>query len=629
MTYPKKTSIQLVSFIAYVVFYLLNPTFLRSTSAEEPPLTLQSDTPLILVTANRTPTESSEIGSSATVITQETIERKKHRSVLEVLRAVPGLEVSQIGGPGRTTGVLMRGNESDHTLVLIDGVRVNDNTSGQFDFANLKTDNIERIEIIRGPQSVLYGAEAIGGVIHIITKTGRKGVHASASAEGGSHGTQGYRASVDFGNDIARNSTSLSYLRTDGISAAASNRGNEEEDFYDSINFSSRSSLFFLEDGQADLSVGYTSSTTELDGFDFETGPVDDPNAEQDTDTLTASLSVEKPLNDWLTPRIEVGFFDNDTQGKDPDTSFNNFTIDSQTLTTTAQVDLFPEFLGGPTSLGYVFESREGVNPGNYDETREVNSLFLQKRFSVDEWIFLTTGVRYDEDSEFGSEVTYRATMAVLLKDSGSRVHSSYGTGFKPPSFNELYFPNFGNPDLDAETSWGYDVGIEQVLLEDLAALDVTFFHNNVDDLISFDSTTFLAANIDEAEALGVESVLSLEPLEILIADLSYTYTDSENKETGAILPRRPRHRASIDLHFALDERSDITFSGLLVNSRRDSDGVRMDNYQRFDLTAGYRLSEHLKPYVRIENLFDESYEEIPGYGTLGFSVFAGIQGTL
>ncbi len=597
--------------------------------AEGSPNSLEDSSPIIVVTANRIPTERNEIGSSATVVSRETIERKKHKTVLEVLRNVPGLEVSQIGGPGRTTGVLIRGNESDHTLVLIDGVRVNDNTSGQFDFANLKTDNIERIEIIRGPQSVLYGAEAVGGVIQIFTKTGRKGVHASASAEAGSHGTQGYSATVELGTEVARNSTTISYLRTDGISAATSSRGNQEEDFYDSLNFSSRNSLFFLEDGQADIVVGFSSSTTELDGFDFELGPVDDPNAEQDTDSLNASLRVQKPLTEWITPRIEIGFFDNDTRGSDPDTPFNNFTIDSQTLSTTTQADLFPEFLGGPTTLGYVFESREGVNTGNYDETREVHSTFLQKRFSFDEWLFLTTGVRYDNDSEFGEEVTYRTTLAVLLEESGSRVHTSYGTGFKPPSFNELYFPDFGNPELDAETSWGYDIGLEQALVPEVASFDITFFHNKVDDLIAFDSSTFTAANIDEAESLGVETEVRIQPLEMLETNFNYTYTDSEDKKTGAVLARRPRHRASADVVVRVGELSDVTLSGLLVNSRRDSDGAQMDDYHRFDLTGRYLFNEHIRPYVRIENLFDETYEEIPGYGTLGFSVYAGVQGVL
>ena len=582
----------------------------------------------IVITANRYPTTIDQVGSSISLIDQEKIEKKNQATVLEVLRTTPGLEVVQVGGVGRTASIFIRGADSDHTLVLIDGVRVNDNTTGQFDFANLKAENIERIEILRGPQSVLYGSEAIGGLINIITKTGAQGLHASSSAEGGSHGTQHYKGNLSWASKQVHTSTTLSYLRTDGISAAAANRGNTEKDAHDNFSVSNRSGLGFLDNGKADLSLRYSSATTEVDGFSFGIGAVDDPNFEQDTNSLSASFTLSKNLTDSIIPNIELGFTDIDLKGSDPDTDFNNFDIDDQTQSFTSKVDFLMPW-DGVISLGYSFEYRASENKDNFDEKRDINSFFVLKQYSWNDKLFLTGGVRSDKDSDFGEEVTYRITSAYLLKETGTRLHASYGTGFKSPSFNELFFPNFGNPNLDAETSWAYDIGVEQTLANGKAVADISFFLNSIDNLISFDSTTFLAENIEEAEIKGVESTLSLALADWLDSSLAYTYTDSENKTVGGILARRPRHRGALELFAAPIENLETSLSFVLVNSRRESDRSKMDNYEIVNIAASYAASKHIKPFLRIDNVFDESYEEVNGFGTAGFSVYAGIEGGL
>lgn len=598
--------------LAGIAAFVLLPEFVIAEQTE------------IIITANRYPTSIEQVGSSVSVINKEEI--KRHDTVLEALRTrVPGLEVSQIGGQGRTTSVFIRGAESDHTLVLIDGIRANDNTTDQFDFANLKSENIERIEVLRGPQSVLYGSSAIGGVINIITNRASVGSSKSVSLEAGSHGTQHYKGNVSWGSENISTSNTVSYFDTDGISAAASDRGNPEDDSYENISLSSRNDLSFSGDGKASLSLRYSDAETELDGFDFLVGAVDDPNFVQETDSLSAALLVSKPINDYLTPSVELGFSEQDLKGIDPDTVFNNFDIESQTLSVVSKLDLEPSW-GGVLTLGHSYEDREGRNVGSFDERRDVNSFFLQKQYSWNERVFLTAGLRHDDDSDFGNETTYRTTLAVLCNETGTRFHASYGTGFKAPSFNELFFPGFGNPDLDAETSWGYDVGIEKSFANSSAVLDVTYFQSKVDDLIAFDVNTFLAENIAEAESKGIETTLDFNLLDWLSANVAYTYTKSEDRSTGAILPRRPRHRGSFNLLANPIEDFETTLSFLLVNSRRDSNGAKMDNYERVDLTFSYLLSDNLKPFVRIENLFDEDYEEIPGYGTLGFSAYAGIQ---
>lgn len=582
------------------------------------------ETTPIVVTANLSETALDEVGSSLSQIDENEIQIKRKASVLELLRSVPGVSVTQSGGRGRVSAVFIRGAESDHTLVLIDGVRANDANVGGYDFADLNTLNIERIEIVRGPQSVLYGSDAIGGVINIITKKADEGTHASASASLGSHTTQEYRASGSFSDEDFDTSTSVAYYDTEGVSAASERAGNTERDAYDNFTASTRTGMNFLSDGRADLTVRYIKGETELDGFEFGVGPVDAANYTQRRDTLTGSLSASKPVGKWLTPRVELGIFDEDLQGRDPDSDFNNFDIKQRTGSATAAVDIDP-IEANTLTVGYTFEHRKGENFGVFDETRRVNSFFIEDQLRWEEIVTLTAGLRYDDDSDFGSETTYRATASVRPPETGLRFHGSIGTGFKAPTFNELYFPDFGNPELEAETSFGWDAGVSASLFDKLDA-DVTFFRTDIDDLITFDSTTFLAENIASASIHGIEASLSAEICEGLRSSAQYTWTDSENDETGAQLARRPKHSGSVDLFFEPIENLRGSISFLMVRDRIDSDGTDMDNYERVDASVEYTLLEYVTPFVRVENMFDEDYEEINGFTTPGFEIFGGVE---
>lgn len=562
------------------------------------------------------------MGSAITKIDAEELQKKKQPSVLEVLRTVPGVAVVQSGGRGRQTSVFIRGGKSDHTLVLIDGVRVNSVNTGQYDFADLKTENIERIEILRGPQSVLYGSEAIGGVISIFTKQGEGEAKSTLSAEGGSNATQQYTGTISYGGEQFRSSSSVSFFDTDGFSTAS--RGTEE-DGYSNVNVATQNGVNFLDDGRADFVFRYTRGDVDLDGFEFGIGPVDDLNAEQTRDTYIGSVKVSKPFSDKVTPSIQFGYVDESLEGEDPDTEFNNFDIKSELFSITPTLEIAP-IESNTITLGYEFETRSGSTSESLDETRDFNSFFLQDQHSFDDWLFLTGGVRYDDDSEFGGETTYRVSFAALSEDTGSRLHASYGTGFKAPTLNELFFPGFGNPELEPETSWGYDVGVEQELGSDAAVLDVTFFQNEFDDLITFDPNTFLAANINSAEAWGIETVLDLRLCSFADLVSQYTYTDSEDNSTGELLPRRPRHRWSFDLFLSPIEKFDAALTFLMVQDRIDSDGGDMDDYERVDLTLSYDVTEKIKPFVRFENLFDQDYQELPGFSSPGFVVFGGVE---
>lgn len=605
----------------------MNPWSVSAQESEDNQ-TEDKSRPQLVITANRFPVSIDQVGSSVTVIDSEQIKKKGYFSVAEVLRDVPGVEIVQSSTVGSVSSIFIRGGESDHTLLLIDGVRANDNNIGAFDISNLKAENIERIEILRGPQSVLYGSEAIGGVVNIFTKKTSKGLGVSASTQGGSYGTQEHKATLGVAGETYSSSTTLSYFRTDGISAAAKNRGNSEKDFYDNLSISNGSRVQVPGGVDIDFSFRYFTANLEVDGFEFGTGAVDDLNAEQDTDTIASSAKLHKAFSDVLAATVELGVLDVDSKGSDPDTAFNNYKIDNQTQSVTTKLDYTPDVAKETDlvfSLGHVYEIRKGRNAGNFNQTRDVNSFFLENQLGFYKRLFMTLGVRTDHDSIFGDRTTFRTTLASLFSNTGSRVHASFGTGYKAPSFNELFFPNFGNPNLKPETSWGYDVGVEQKVCEHLTA-DVTVFQNVISDLITFNPSTFLAANIQEARVFGIESNLDFRFTDSLSANMNYTYTRSKDQATGRILPRRPRHRGTVGLVYHPVEKLSSNLSLILVNGRKDSDGTKMDNYERVDFSTSYQLTENIRPFVRVRNLFDQDYEEVSGFGTFGFSVYGGAE---
>ncbi|MEE8526691.1 MAG: TonB-dependent receptor plug domain-containing protein, partial [Thermoanaerobaculia bacterium] len=306
-------------------------------SAEQPAAT-HRDT--IVVSANRVETEIRNVGSSVTVIDAEEIELRAKTSVAELLRSVPGVEVVRGGGPGQVTSVFIRGGNSSHTLVLIDGVRVNGPSTGAFDFANLSTDNVERIEIVRGPQSTLYGSEAMAGVISITSKRGREGLHFSGLAEAGELDHRRWSLTVDGGGDRFDYSVAVSDESTAGVSAARERAGNTENDAYELTSVSAALGFALGDDGRADLTLRTFDGRVGNDGFDFSAGPIDDLDRLQDREGLAASLRVQKRLGRRWNQIFLVGFNDDDLSGSDPSDLFSNFTVDSRSFELTAQSDV-------------------------------------------------------------------------------------------------------------------------------------------------------------------------------------------------------------------------------------------------------------------------------------------------
>ncbi len=590
-------------------------------SREEPQAAVEEE---LIITATRFEASVDTIGSSVSLIGLEEIEARKKTSVLELLRTVPGLEITQSGGPGTTATAFLRGAGSEQTLVLIDDIRANSVTAGPADLSNIRADNIERIEIVRGPQSTLYGSEAMGGIINILTRQGAGKAQRAMSLEAGNDDFFSGRLSAGGGNPLVDYDSAVSYQSTSGVSAASERAGNSEADGFNNLTASGRLGFDFLESGRADLTLRYTDSESELDGFVFGVGPSDDLNYLSTRESLFATLKLSKPVTDWWTQTLILGVADDDLTGTDPDTPLNNFKVESRTAEITLLADLEP-FANDLLSLGYTAERRAGANPGSFDQTVDLSSFFLQNQWSWNSPLYFTVGARNDDHSQFGNQTTYRGNLALIASGGRTRVHASYGTGFRAPSLNELYFPFFGNIDLTPETSRGFDLGFEKTLREGRVTLDVTYFYNTFDDLIAFDSATFLANNIAAAKTSGLETTLRVDSGRYVDLSVSYTYLDTENKATGDALPRRPEHRGVISLTFRPTEPLSGVLSLVAVRDRIESDGSPMDDYERLDLSLSYHLNERWTPYLRVENLLDEYYEEVNGFTSPGFAAVAGV----
>ena len=607
--------------LALCLFFVVDFALAQSAKISSPEV---QEVPEILITPSRFKKKKEENSRVVQVIDSAQIKRSNARNVIDILRKAVGVDIVQAGGLGRSSSAFIRGAESDHTLVMIDGVRVNDPNVGSFDLADLQVDSIEKIEIIRGASSAAYGSEAIGGVINIITKEPTSKTSASARVQGGSYGTHSEQLDFATGGETLSSGLTLSYLGSDGISAANSSRGNPENDPYKNISLSTRNKLQISEKTKLNFNLRVLKAKTNFDGFDFNVGAVDDPNFYQDRTLTTSGVVLESELTKGLDLKSEVSLSNEQIEGKDGNDVFNNYKIRGENRF--ASLALSNKFnQSNVTAIGVDYLNRRAVNTGSFGRQRDTVAFWAEHTLTILKDFTTNFGVRSEQNSDFGSAFVYDLSPIWHFDQLGSNVHSSVGTGFKAPSFNELYFPNFGNPNLDPERSKSYDAGIRKYLSKSVST-DVTMFYNDFQDLITFDSTTFLAANIAKARARGVESQLDYKITDSTGVNLNYVYTDTEDKNTHLALARRARHKAGLQFYTRPFEKLEIATSFTLANSRRESNGQKMDNYQLVDLNLSYFLAQNRKVFLRIDNLLDKKYEELVGYGVPGFSAYVGME---
>ncbi|MCP5156871.1 MAG: TonB-dependent receptor [Ectothiorhodospiraceae bacterium] len=612
--------------------------------------------PETVVSAAAIPVPSREVGSAISVVDRAAIERRQVPVLSDVLRAVPGLAVSRSGPVGGQTQVRMRGAEANHTLVLIDGIEVNDPvSSSEFDFAHMLADDIERIEVLRGPQSALWGADAIGGVIDITTRRAEPGTVVSGRAEGGAHGTFRVHSAVRNAGESHDVALSASALTTEGVNAS---RFGGEDDGYRNLTLNLNAGL--RPDDALDLraTLRATDANTEFDDFDFVAGsptqgfPIDAANDTDVSQLYAGARARFSVLDGRWEHEVSTGYTRSRlaTQAN----RVRNTSTRGERRKIAYRTTVFAESeVGLPASHALTllaererlrFSNRGLPGPSLADQDRETTAygFAAEYRVSIADRLALGASARHDENERFADADTFRLTAAYDLRRTGSRLHASLGTGVTNPTFFEQFgfFPGFfvGNPSLEPERSRGWDVGVEQRLLDDRVVLDVTWFESDLTNEVAtvFDPVTFLSSPVNlpgESRRRGLELSARARLTPTLGASASYTFLRAEQSD-GRDEARRPRHTGSVSLDWRdTDDRAAVSVSLDFGAGAVDDEFVfatpqsRVDlgSYALLNVAGRYRIAPSVSALARVENLLDDGYEEVYGFRAPGLGVFVGL----
>ncbi len=586
----------------------------------------------IVVTAARADQDAREVGQAVTVLDRATIETRQTQSASDLLSTIPGITASRNGGPGQTTAVRIRGAEDSQTLVLIDGVRVNDPSSpaGAFDFGNLLIGNIERIEVLRGPNSVPWGSQAIGGVVNIVTAPVPDRFGGSLRAEYGYKDNRQVvgQAGGTFG--IVKASLGGGYFEDDGISAF---RDGAERDGYRQYAGNGRIGIAITDDIGLDFRGYYADSRVEFDGFPPPFFSFADTAQYAKTRQIFGYAGLNVAVFDGvLKNRIAYTISDIDRDSFDP--AFGP----RPSFIARGRVERF-EYQGDAT----VTDGIRAVFGVEHENSRfrdqfegfatRIDSAYLQAIVKPFHTVTVTGGARLDDHRDYGSEATFSANAAWRPAD-GTVIRASYGEGFKAPTLFQLN-SFFGNIDLDPETARSFDLGIEQSLLDRALTVGVTLFHRDTHDQIDF---TVSAArpfgfydNIDRTRAQGLEAFVELRPAPGITIAANYSLIDAENRATGLPLLRRPKHSINLAVDWVARDWLKLGANIQTVSDSRDVDFVTftpttLDGHTLASIRAAIPLNERFEFFGRVENLFDEEYETVSGYGTLGRNVHIGVR---
>ena len=596
----------------------------------------------VVITATRVPTPESEVASSITVITADDIAAKQSQTLPDVLKDVPGLNLVQTGGPGGQTSIFMRGTNANHTKVLVDGIDVSDpSNSDSFDFGQFLVQDIQRIEVLRGPQSGLYGSDAIGGVINIITNGGNGPAQFTANVQGGSFDTFNQAAGVSGSEGAFHYAADVEHLHTGSTPVTPLNlllpgepRNN---DYYDNLTESTKLGFDVTDHFDLGLVARYTDTHLRLTG--------DEPSAFPSFPEAEQSASNTRQLYTRVTEHSVVfdGAFEQTLGIADSHIDTEDFT---------------PPADGPPT--GYVGErvkldwqgitklsTSEALIFGAEHERDEIrapisaattiDSGFAELQSAIADSFYDTLSLRYDDNDRFGSKVTYRVAPAYLIKDTGTKLKASVGTGFKAPTLEELFesFPAYdfyANPDLRPESSTGYDVGLEQALLNAQLNFGLTFYRNNIRNLIDDNADFTSYVNIGRAITQGVESFVAYQPLKSVTLRLNYTYTEATDEILHEELLRRPKHKASLNGNWQATQRLSFNATLLTVSSwidgNRDFTIPRLTapGYTTVNLAGNFDVTSVLSVFARIDNLFDRHYQNPIGFQQPTLGAYAGIK---
>jgi vitamin B12 transporter len=615
--------------------------------------------PDLVVTADRTSEPIGRTGSSISVVKSDTIATSNPGSLVDALRTVPGLDISENGGPGGTANVRLRGGNSGQTLVMIDGIRVNDPTaaSGDFEFAMFTPSAIERIEVLKGPQSALYGSDAMTGVVNIITKKGSGPAQFNVRTEAGSYGT------VITQGSMTGSTGPWSYAFTGGgqhsngfsrygyrIPALEARFPNLEKDSFDRIGGSAR--IGYDAGEGIRLESGIVSSFTRS-AYDYAIGSYPDTpsTATRLLETvygrvgidsfggiLTHNVTVSNTHTERSFDEVKLGALPRNTTSVMSDYNGNSLGAEYQA---TLKLGAFGSLIYGAktqteTAQTYTTNILPTIGPLTpvLAKRQDTNSVFALWSVPLGERLNVTLGGRVDDVVNVARFETWRATAAYTIAETGTKFHTSAGTGAKAPTLFQLYDGLYGNATLSPETSFGYDAGIDQSLLNGRVVLSVTGFANDLNNLINFVTRPDNSQgyeNVARAETSGLEVGVNIDILPGLLKfNAAYTYLHAIDLSNGAILARRPKNLARFALTITPTDNWTIEPRVTTVSKRFSSANQvgEVDAYTRVDLYSEYRIDANWKVFARGENILNEHYQEVLNFGTTGPAAYAGFNAT-
>jgi vitamin B12 transporter len=587
----------------------------------------------IVVTATRFDIPLELSPASVSVITSEDFEQKQIERISDALREVPGLSVVQTGTAGQLTSVFTRGLRSEHTQVLLDGIPINQGLQGAFNFADLTIDDIDRIEVVRGPQSTLYGPRALAGVIQIFTKQGTGTPGATVAAEGGSYDT--FREWTQSDGKIGDFDYSVGASRLDTDNTRPNNNYR---------NTAAITDLGWSPNEQLRIGSLFTYSVSDTGNPNtiFDPRPIDHFLTER---WLVGPHIDWKPTK-WWNHKLIVSY-DHERQINDPNQ--DGFVGPTRALFERTQVDYQNDLR--PTSwltlTSGFFYSR--VNAGQErpfvlqifgpqptfvsDHTEEVAG-FLQATLTPIENLIFVAGGRFDHFNQFGGVWTYRVAGSYRIDRTNTTFHSSVATGFSPPSSQDKIFGN--NFGLKPEHDLGWDIGIRQDLWQNRVAFGLTYFHNDLSNAIGSNGL-FQTLNLGAAETQGLEAELRAQPIPNLIFTASYTYLEAEKTDdsdisqpTGSRLPRRPRNEVYVSASYLWWKKLRTVVEAKFVNAREELNfgaaNFDIEDYSFVNIAAEYEVNPHLSIFGRIDNLANEHYSEVFGFPALGRAAYGGVK---
>lgn len=601
----------------------------------------------ILVSGSLTPVSLLKSANAVTVIDRQTLKNRAASTLSEIMRDVPGFSVSQVGVLGSQTQIRVRGSEANHLLVTIDGVEANDpSQSDEFSWGTMSAADIERIEIIRGPQSSIRGSDAVAGVVNIITRRADRsgfGVHSDV----GSWSTRNTGFNAGYQRDGFDFRLGANHVKSDGANIA---RQGQEDDGYKNTTFNLTTGLKMSDQFNMLLAARQSDGTNQFDAdADFD-GIVEDQDRQSDFKNTTLRLegNYSSAGGNWQH-KVAI------SRAKNDNTAFADGVMGNRTASTKDQYQFIGNMIlaGGDQTLSLLAEREEedwmqrgeiswGIYDPNQDRERDTDSLAIEYRTFLTETLTLAASGRYDDNSEFDSAKTYRVEAVYQLSDQ-TRLRSVFGTAVKNPTFTERYgfYTNFiGNPDLVPEESQSWEIGIDQTLKGSDFTVSLTVFEadltNEIDGFV-YDPATFAYTSdnmTSDSERNGVEISAMGNITDSLGLTAAYTYTDSSDPD-GTREVRRPRHTASANLAWQVRSNLQLNTNIQFTGDQTDvyfppfpepSQVVVMDSHTLVNLTLNYQASKDLDLYLKVENALDEEYEEVFGYQTLGRGTTVGMR---